>query len=320
MSILQWLRGSSEVKHPKREEREVSIELIEEREMEIPEVTARVAWIDPQKAEYLLDTMESNRHVSQSHVDKYMDDMRKGRWFVTNQGIGIDRTGRLIDGQHRLWAIIETGIPQKMLVVRGIDPQAFRALDETRKRTFADDLSIMSESDYSAKGAMVRLVAKAEIAGPRGMTINSMRSLRFTRYDLSDWLNEMRQKASIEDALRVGKTLYTSVSASHSANSALCYLASVRFSPEIAEGFIKSVGSGEGLFKGDPKYALRDRLQKMAEIMPRPSGELYLAHLIKAFNAEMRGERMYRVEFREQATKTKGQEKFPEMITRLEES
>lgn len=283
--------------------------------MKMPRVTAREEWIGPEKAEYLLETMESNRHISQSHVEKYMEDMRQGRWFVTNQGIGIDRNGRLIDGQHRLWAIIETGIPQKMLMVRGIDPQAFRALDETRKRTFADDLSIVGEADYSAKGAMVRLVAKAEIAGPRGMTISSMQSLRFTRYELNDWLKEMRQYVDVEQCLRVGKTFYSHTNASHSASSALCHLASVHFSPEIAEGFIKSVGSGEGLFKGDPKYALRDRLEKMAEIKPRPSGELYLAYLIKAFNAEMRGERMYRVDFREQASGAKKQETFPVMVS-----
>lgn len=298
----------------------MSIELIEEREMEIPEVMARVAWIDPEKAEYLLETMASNRHVSQGHVEKYMEDMRKGRWFVTNQGIGIDRQGRLIDGQHRLWAIIETGIPQKMLVVRGIDPQAFRALDEARKRTFSDDLDILGESEYAGKAACTRMVAKAEIAGPRRMTISSMKTLRFTRYELSDWLAEMQTKASVDSSLRAAISLYRSINVSVSAGAAFHYMVSVRFSPEIADGFMEAIGSGEGLFKGDPKYALRDRMQKMSQLKPRPGAEVYLAHLIKAFNAEIRGERMYRVEFREQATKSKGQEKFPVMVARSKES
>ncbi len=42
--------------------------------------------------------------------------MREGHWDTTHQGIAIASDGTLVDGQHRLLAIVESGVTVRMNV------------------------------------------------------------------------------------------------------------------------------------------------------------------------------------------------------------
>lgn len=57
---------------------------------------------------------------------------------MTHQGVAFRHDGALIDGQHRLSAIIEAGMPADLLVVRGLPNNAFMAIDNGIKRSMAD--------------------------------------------------------------------------------------------------------------------------------------------------------------------------------------
>ena len=66
--------------------------------------------------------------------------MINGDWQLTHQGIAFDTTGRLIDGQHRLHAIIEAGVPVQILVTRGCSASSFSILDRGANRRPSDIL------------------------------------------------------------------------------------------------------------------------------------------------------------------------------------
>lgn len=74
------------------------------------------AYITPQAAKTMLANNKLNRKVNVSAVEKYARDMKAGKWQLTHQGILIGRGGRVIDGQHRLMAIVRSGCAQHMLV------------------------------------------------------------------------------------------------------------------------------------------------------------------------------------------------------------
>jgi hypothetical protein len=76
----------------------------------------------------------NNRRVSNHIVRKYAEAMSEGRWLLTHQGIAFDREGWLLDGQHRLHAIIEAGIPVEVMVIPGCDPETFSILDTGLRR------------------------------------------------------------------------------------------------------------------------------------------------------------------------------------------
>ena len=65
--------------------------------------------ITPKLAKELLLKNNSNRRITKSFVTTYANDMREGRWKGnTAEFIKIADDGDILDGQHRLLAIIET--------------------------------------------------------------------------------------------------------------------------------------------------------------------------------------------------------------------
>ncbi len=74
--------------------------------------------ISPKIAQGFLDANTDNRKVSHLHVSQLAAEMTKGRWIENGVSIIFDETQqRLIDGQHRLYAIIKCKSNQKELNV-----------------------------------------------------------------------------------------------------------------------------------------------------------------------------------------------------------
>lgn len=65
-----------------------------------------------------LATNVNNRSISQPWVSSLAAMMRHGQWQLTHEGILLGKNGMLLDGQHRLLAIIRAGIPCRMCVTR----------------------------------------------------------------------------------------------------------------------------------------------------------------------------------------------------------
>lgn len=61
--------------------------------------------------------------------------MREGKWRINGEPICFDKEGNLINGQHRLEAVVSAQVPIVSLVVRGVDAEAFVTYDAglTRK-------------------------------------------------------------------------------------------------------------------------------------------------------------------------------------------
>lgn len=102
--------------------------------------------VTPQQAEeWLAKNADYQRKLRGSFVDKYARDMINGQWQLTHQGIAFDTNGRLIDGQHRLAAVVKAGVSVKMLVVRDSPSKAYDHLDLGCGRTAVDVLKAQGE-------------------------------------------------------------------------------------------------------------------------------------------------------------------------------
>lgn len=109
--------------------------------------------ITPEFAERLLEKNTSNRNLRRDHVATLARDMAEGAWRLNNDAICIANDGTLLNGQHRLNAIIKAGKPIKMLVAEGFAPETYKVLDGGAKRSVADQLNITNEL-----AATIRLV------------------------------------------------------------------------------------------------------------------------------------------------------------------
>lgn len=94
--------------------------------------------VTPQLAAKWLEQPARNRTLSKETVAAYARDMLAGRWQTSHQGIAITKDCCVVDGQHRLWAIVETGKPIRMRVTFGVDERTMAVVDTGRVRSAAD--------------------------------------------------------------------------------------------------------------------------------------------------------------------------------------
>jgi len=96
----------------------------------------------PAIAAGLLPTQERNRQISQAHITKLVRDMLSGRWHETNhQPIALSADWRLLDGQHRLTAVVRSGVSIKMWVAIGVDRKVVEdGTDKGAERRLKDQL------------------------------------------------------------------------------------------------------------------------------------------------------------------------------------
>jgi hypothetical protein len=125
-----------------------------------------------------------NRPVYDSKVREYTDHMLTGRWQFNGETIGFDETGTLLNGQHRLWAIIESGLPQKFLIVRGLPSETQLTMDQGTRRSPADQLGLAgigTEIDRTIAAA-VRIYIQWQTGRLFGET-----ALPVTTVEVVDW-------------------------------------------------------------------------------------------------------------------------------------
>lgn len=116
--------------------------------------------VSPELAKKLLDGNINNRTLRHSYVDHLIKELSEGRWVHTHQGIAIATDGRLLDGQHRLSAIAESGLSALLNITYDCDPETFRVIDTGTARTCADVLRADSSNTRSetVTAAAVKLV------------------------------------------------------------------------------------------------------------------------------------------------------------------
>jgi len=100
--------------------------------------TARFMTVTPDQATTWLEKNTSNRKVRGWWVSALKLAILRGEWKVTHQGVAFTASGRLLDGQHRLMAIVAADKPCEMLVVTGLDESAFMVIDAGVKRSVSD--------------------------------------------------------------------------------------------------------------------------------------------------------------------------------------
>lgn len=111
--------------------------------------------ITPAKAREYLKSSIGNRPISKVYVRSYADTMKAGGWMLNGVPIVFDTNGHLIDGHHRLHAIIEANIPVRIDVCRGAPSEAFTTYDTGRHRTIGQILAMQGVKNYNMVGSIV---------------------------------------------------------------------------------------------------------------------------------------------------------------------
>lgn len=100
-----------------------------------------VVRVTPDLAREMLKNNTENRPVKKTGIARYAAIMQAENWTLSPDGI-IFSNDRLIQGQHRLNAVIVSGKSVEFIVWTNVDDNVFKALDRGVSRTASDALGI----------------------------------------------------------------------------------------------------------------------------------------------------------------------------------
>ena len=120
-------------------------------------ISIEVKEITPELAKDILENHNNlNRNLNKKHVKALLNNMKQGFWRFNGDTIRFDRDGQLIDGQHRLAALVEFGKPLPMIVIKGFDKETIRTIDqEIKPRNLADLFKMNGVKDATNVSATI---------------------------------------------------------------------------------------------------------------------------------------------------------------------
>ena len=255
-----------------------------------PEVTIELTFITPDLASAMLRHNTRNRKMRARGLDRMVRSMTNGLWMFTHQGIAFDWHGDLLDGQHRLQAIVRSGIGQWMIVVSGLDPLVMPVIDGVQKRSASDALRWAGFTNANDLAAMAKIVISFD--GGVMKTSTSARLLDVPAEEILGWVEANSDAAT--DAVSVTRRIYDAKYPTPSlAALAAAVFIITRISPLGAASFFGDMANLAMRGKGDPLFTLYGRL---ANAGMRAGGREHLGgasllHLyFRTWNAYCQGE------------------------------
>lgn len=259
------------------------------------EVGSQILDVTPAMASEWLRDAHQNRKVRTTFVSRLAEAMRAGEWRSNGQPLIFSDAGRLLDGQHRLLAVVESGETVRFLIVRGVPEAAMVTIDRGTKRSFSDFLEIHGYSAGRLVSAAVRFAMSIE---------DGTYFADWTHYSYEKMQAWLDVNPRIVDSVAKYRSISRGMIVGSIA-SALHYLMS-RKDPKQATQFWDRVIIGEGITKSDVEFKLRERLLDELRGTSRMVIERErVALCIKAWNIRRAGAPCERLLFRMDA-------KYPE--------
>jgi hypothetical protein len=249
-----------------------------------------VAIITPKDAAAMLERNTRNRPMRPRAVNRYARAMAEGLWQVTGDAIRFDGDGVLLDGQHRLAAIAQSGASVPTLVIRGIDSSAQAVMDSGGVRKDADRLQLLSGREVKNANSLAAAI-KFVIAYERDEfdQLNVKQHSPYSRGWSQLVGTELLDAAARHEGLHYWVAYVSSRRTARrllksGALSAFAYLASLAYEADEVEEFINRIESGADLKAGDPELALRNRMVNLIAAGAITTGISAFASTIGAWN------------------------------------
>ena len=234
-----------------------------------------------------LDKNTMNRYLNQKTIDRYAEQMRKGEWKVNGESIKFAEDGTLLDGQHRLHAVVKANVKVTMPIFEGVTKDAIKTMDTGKTRTLADHLQIhgfkpVNKVDLKTIAAAIRILYdfESKCYRQRKIKITPTDAIAFlqsneTLFDSASFISEFRKQINIPPSILVS----------------LHYLYSKK-DEEAADYFFLSLSTGANLGEKSPILALRNKLMYMDGASRAKSvtkRRVYIAYLTQAMKAYLSG-------------------------------
>lgn len=251
----------------------------------------------------LLDHNTLNRPLNDQHVQRLARQIKGGKWRFNGDTIKIAEiiSGKedVLDGQHRLWAVIEAKEPIQTVIVYGVEREAFATIDTLRKpRSGSDVLALNGATTYRATMAQALTWL---LRYQRGV-LETFRAPQ-NRIENSDIEEMYESHGGIQQAAERAQDLRRVCNPSL---MTFLYYVIVNRNPEIAERMMRTLEFPAAVAMDDPFFCLRAYFLSDRTNTKNPLNTIALT--FKACNAAYRGQTMKILQWRYQGERP---EPFP---------
>ncbi len=265
------------MRHPK------IIQLTDYQQLADSNLIVSVEEIDADTAARWLRANRLNRPLRRGHVAFLAREIEQGLWQLNGQPIVISDTEDVLDGQHRLHAVIESGGIIRTMVVYGISKEAFKTIDTGAARSGADALSVWFPG---------RLIGVTKSVGTAVVWCNSLEQGHIRT-------KEKMANAEVIEYAQQHPSIWKCAETVHGypkeprllslGISTALYEMFQRRNEAKADRFIRDISVGEMINVGSPEFVLRSLLAKDMKRFAKYTASAKIRMAIKAWNLRVRG-------------------------------
>lgn len=208
--------------------------------------------VTPEMAkDFLTKNTNNYRAISKSVVDKISKAITNGEWKINGTTIKFTKDGRLMDGQHRLLAIIKSGISVPSIVVYELPEDSDITLGEEEKRKLSDHLTKKGESNTKLLSSVLNII----VTYSRGTFYNKNEKITATSA-----IKILDNYPTIRDS--VSKFSKKNLIATPSVLAVCHFLLKLKHknNSELVEDFFDRLIGGNNLSENNPILVLRNTL------------------------------------------------------------
>lgn len=253
-------------------------------------VSSRLEYIDATKAANWLSRNVRNRPLRTRLLKRISDQIRRGEWELNGESIIWANDNTIIDGQHRLQAIVDAGVSAPGLpciVVYGVSPDAYKSIDSGASRLAKDDLGLLgyvNTTILAAAAAMLHTFRNFGTMLPAGQN-------RPTR---AQTVQMLMNEPTLADSVKMADNIHRRMPNMFKTQTIVLHHLFSEIDPELNELFWTLIVEGAELPKDSPILALRNRINGFAGSRMRNAytAAEYGALVIKAWNAWIVGQKV----------------------------
>ena len=261
-------------------------------------VYINIRTIDPVMAKELLSGQTKNRRISKTTVQKYKEFMKLGQWVLNGEPL-IFGGGKLIDGQHRLTACVDSGQPFRAVWIELDKEEVFKTLNQGKRRNGADVLSVFGHANSTNFFSSLCILARIDKFGELGYQgFGNQGRLPIANHEVEEYALKYPH---LDVSIRKCDNWYRQFRLKKGPLAALHYLLRRSEAHRVPMGeesddlksdaFMQSLCLGMNLGKGNPILPLRNSLLRQMSANEKISPHFIIRGGVLAYNAWLTGQK-----------------------------
>lgn len=229
-------------------------------------------------AEGWLKKNPNNRSINEKIVREYTTEMLQGAWKANGDAIKFDFNGNLLDGQHRLTALVLSKTTHELLVVTDLEPEVFDTLDVGIRRSAANTLEVKKVPNFNRVASALMVISMYD----RGISSRVRDQVKPTKI-----LGVLDKYPDVVQAIaEIGST--KSILITRSLFDGLYYILRRR-DKRMAYEYMIALRDGTGIESLSAWHQLRERLIRNYTAMQKMDEPQIMALVIKGWNYARQG-------------------------------